>query len=162
MPSASVVEFKRLGRETDGTPGTLGIVTGGLVGSAGSVGAGGVGVESGAGGVGGGGGSLGTGELVVGGAVGAAAAGSRVVPPPAGMLGVLAFGFLDTGVLRGACTGMRTVLWVRRGSGWVSWMLAVCLVWRRTAFVVVVAETASRWGCVAAGWRYVFRSIAVP
>jgi hypothetical protein len=116
----------------------------------------------GTGGVGEGVGSGGAGELVVGG-VGAAATGSRVlVAPPAGVFGVLAFGFLDTGVLRGARTGMRMVLWVRRCSGRVSWMLAVCLVWWcRTAFAVGVAETTSRWGCVAAGWRYVFRSIAV-
>jgi hypothetical protein len=61
------------------------------------------------------GGGVDTGELVVGGVVGATTTGSRVtvtvtvsglvtVPvPPLGLLGVLAGGFLDTGVLGEMC-----------------------------------------------------------
>jgi len=94
-----VVEIERLGRETDGR---LGSVTGGMLGGAGAS------LTGSTGGVGG------VGELVMGGPVGAAVTGSRVLLVAAvGVFGVLAFGLLDTGLLRGVRTGMRTVPWVR-------------------------------------------------
>ena len=133
-PGAPVVEIEMLGTEietpgreteTPGTEtGTLGTGTGGRLGALGGV-AGGlfgdvgrVGVSSagGAGGVGAGVDGSGADELLVGapGPVATAPDACVPAPSPADVSGVLAFGFLDTGLLRSAGAETCTVLRVRR------------------------------------------------
>jgi hypothetical protein len=117
-------ETETPGTETGGRLGMLGSVTGRLIGGVEGVGlfstggavGGGIGVGVGVGaGVGVGVGDVGAGELFVGGAAGATATISRVsVPLSAEVSGVLTFGFLDTGVLRGPGTVIATFLWLRR------------------------------------------------
>ena len=107
-------ETGTLGTETDGSLGTLGSVTGGLVGDVGRVG---VSSAGGAGGVGVGVEGSGADELLVGGAPGPVATAPDAcvpAPSPADVSGVLAFGFLDTGLLRSAGAETCTVLRVRR------------------------------------------------
>jgi hypothetical protein len=147
MPSApSAVEIETLGMETGGRPETVTVTVGVLGGSGGA----GASLTGGAGG-----GVGGVGKLVVGGGpMGVAATGPRgLVVPAVGAFGVLALGFLDTGLPRGVRTGM----WVWPCSGCASRMFAfaVCLVSRRAPYVVGVVEMASRWGCVTAVWRSV-------